>query len=362
MKKENKLVLELCKFINPNKTTIQELLKQPLNYPLVLGQLLFNRMGATAYYTLKESELLGYTNREFRNTLKAMYDVGREKTDSFYEIINMMNDMLNNASFPYALLKGAYLASLYPEGLRTSNDIDILAEQKDVSQLCNLLKENEFSQGNIRNGKFIPSSRSEIVNSMMNRGETVPFIKKVNLPKMEFCEIDLNFSVDYKPTQNTNIVSSFLEKSYKYNNNGFKTLFPPDFLIHLCLHLYKEATVMAWVDMNRDLSLYKFCDIYLLINEWLNEGLCDEIKSRICEFGVEKECYYAFINTKKLFGIKNKILDKFLSDIKPENTTYLNEITNPEKRKKYRYNGSFVDWFFNSDRKGSLYEITNETT
>jgi hypothetical protein len=360
MKKEHTLVLELCKFLNPDKEKIRRLLEPSTDYPLVLGSLLFNRMGAVAYHTLKECELLGCVNREFRNTLKSVYETGVEQTKSFQNALGMVNQIFNEFYLPYAFLKGAYLVSLYPDGLRTSNDIDILTEYGNITLLCSLLNEAGFSQGHIRNGEFVPASRPEIIHSMINRGETIPFVKKINMPKMEFCEVDLNFSVDYKPEQNSNVVSGLLENSRRLKTGGLIVFSPVDFLIHLCLHLYKEAAVIAWVEMNRDLSLYKFCDIYLLVNKWMDENFHREIKDRIFEFGLQKECYYALFHTKTLFGIKNKYLQKLLSDIEPQNTLYLKEVLEPKKNKRYRHEQSFTNWFFNNNRKGSLHEVTDE--
>ena len=46
------------------------------------------------------------------------------------------------------------------------------------------------------------------------------------------------------------------------------TLNDEDFFIHLCTHLYKEATTLPWVQMRRDMTLYKFSDIYLLMSQF----------------------------------------------------------------------------------------------
>ena len=157
MKNENALILELCKFIDPDKAKIEGLMEQAINWPYVLGQLLFHRMGGAAYYVLKECELLGRVNREVRNSLKTVYDSGKAKSESMKTSLSELAEILQKADFPYALLKGAYLVSLYPSGLRTSNDSDVLISQKDISGLESLLKSAGFAQGNIRNGdSFLP--------------------------------------------------------------------------------------------------------------------------------------------------------------------------------------------------------------
>ncbi len=365
MQKENTLILELCKFINPDKAKIEAIMGQTIHWPYVLGQLLFHRMGGAAYSILRECELLGRINREVRNSLKTVYDGGKEKSESLKTALSESAEVLQNAGFPYALLKGAYLVSLYPAGLRTSNDLDILINQKDLSALESRLKSAGFEQGNIRGGLFIPASRAEIVSSRMNRGETVPFIKRVDLPGMEHLEIDINFSLDFKAKQENGAVAALLKNTKKFiktANGSLRTLSPVDFLIHLCCHLYKEAAVYAWVEMERDLSLYKFADLYLLLNRWTAPGVYTDLAVNISRHGLNRECYYALLFTKELFGIKNGELDRLLRTIQPGNTAYLKEIVQPDKNKTYRYDKDFTDWLFISGRREHLYEVANAST
>ena len=184
MRSEIRCILELCRFLDSDKETLSALLAQPLDLPYILGQVLYNRMGGAAYVTLKENNLLGRVNREFRSTLQAIYQVGVDKVRSLLQALEMLEDVLRQADFPYALLKGAFLAGLYPMGLRTSNDIDILIEHQHITSLAQLLSQAGFRQGNIRSGVFTAATRAEIISSRMNRGETIPFIKKIDLPKM----------------------------------------------------------------------------------------------------------------------------------------------------------------------------------
>lgn len=359
MRKENQTILELCKFLNPDKDKLETLMNGPLDYPYILGQLLYNRMGAVGYYTLKQCNLLGQVNREFRNTLKAMVEVGAEKTNSLIQSLAELKPVFQGTSFPYTLLKGAYLANLYPEGLRTSNDIDVLVCQKDITQLSDALKRNGFQQGNIRNGSFVPATRAEIVSSRMNRGETIPFVKKVDLPKMEYLELDINFSLDFKATGNMNVVDSFLKHAEPLIQNTILTLSPVDFLIHLCVHLFKEATVINWVNMGRDLSLYKFCDIYLFVNQFMDENFCRKFIDAIVAYGLQKECYYALYHTKMLFHIDSRFLNEILSAVQPCKISFMKQIIDPQNNKIYAYDSEITEWIFCSNRKENIYEITN---
>ncbi|HIW74448.1 MAG TPA: nucleotidyltransferase family protein [Firmicutes bacterium] len=357
MIRENETILELCKFLHPNAAKLEEQTAAPLDYPYILGQLLFHRMGAAGYAVLKRCGLLGRVNREFRNTLKTIYDSGVEKTGSFLRALEGTREIWDAADFPYALLKGAYLAGLYPVGLRTSNDIDVLIRPGDITALSGLLKDAGFRQGHIRNGVFTPAARSEIISSRMNRGETTPFIKRVNMPGMEYLELDVNFSLGFKPDRETGVVEAMLEASRPNLPGGLRTLSLPDFFLHLCAHLFKEATVFRWVEMGRDLSLYKFCDLYLLIDRFLDASLSREIQRRAESLDLLKECYYALLYTRQLFGMEKRELDRLIAAIRPDDRRFLKQVVDPAGGRLYAYDMAFTEWIFCSKRREHLHEV-----
>ena len=111
------------------------------------------------------------------------------------------------------------------------------------------------------NGRFEPAQRREIIESKMMRVKTVPYIKRINLPEMKYLEVDINYSLDYKNSEK-NTVDMLLNNTVDINIEGKKirTLCGIDFFLHLCAHLYKEATVYPWIKMKRDMSLYKYSE------------------------------------------------------------------------------------------------------
>ena len=355
MKKENEFILELCKFKSFDKEKIIKWIEDnDMDYPYVLGQILWNRVGSVAYHTLLGCNVLGKLNREFCNPLKSVYFSNTLKTESFIKCINEILNISAKMNFPHAWLKGSCLVNLYPKGLRTSNDFDVLLDSDNVTKMSNLLKSKGFKQGYIRNDIFKPVDRRMILSSKLNRGETVPFVKEINFPLMKYIEIDINFSLEYKPENNSNIVRTILEN---INDNGIRTLSQVDFLIHLCSHLYKEATVYNWVEMGRDLSLYKFVDIYLLITNVMSKPFSDGLTERIIEFELNEPCYYALYNTKLLFNIENRDLDNILNKIKPKNIEFMTTIINPSNGEKYKYDIDFISWLFINNRKKELTAI-----
>lgn len=364
-KKDISLILELCKFKSPDPERLAALIGECTDFPGVLGQLLYNRMGGAAYYTLEKCALLSDVNREFRNTLKAIYMSNRLQTDSFLKARDLLAGVLAGVDVPYALLKGGYLVGLYPNGLRTSNDFDLLVSQRDIKAIADCLRSSGFQQGYIRENRFIPATRAEILSSRMNRGETVPFIREIGLPMMPFCEVDINFSLDFQARQHTDTVSVLLgraEKRIETASGWLFTLSPADFALHLCAHLYKEATVFNWVEMGRDLSLYKFSDLYLLLADGLDAETAEQIARRAAEHGLQKECTYALRYTKELYGMENPKLDYLLETIVPTDLSFMKRILRPADNRVFQYDMPFIDWMFCHQRKEMLYETEYAAT
>lgn len=326
--------------------------------PEVLGQLFFNRMQGVAYGVLKSAEQLNKVNREFRNSLKTAYEQNLQKNQSFFQCVNYITDLLSKCTCNYALLKGAVLCGAYPDGYRTSNDIDILIDAADIPHIEEILYSAGFRQGYIRNGEFAAASRKMIIESRLTRGETVPFIKKINLPGMEYLEIDINFSLDYKPGDGT-LIQKMLENTGTYETGGTKvnTLCREDFFIHLCLHLYKEASTFSWITMKRDMTLYKYCDIYMLLHQMGRDETAALFK-RISELGLEKICAFAILYTASFFTVNNGLAVKKAEEVFADNSDFLHTVADPGQKRKLVYkNKNITERFFLNEREKYLMEV-----
>ncbi len=329
--------------------------------PAVLGHLFFNRMQGVAYYTLKRHGALGEVNREFRNSLRTAYEANAAKNRSFYTCIQMLERALEKADCPYAMLKGAYLCALYPEGCRTSNDIDLLVLPEDVTKISHALLAAGFLQGNVKNDAFIPASRQEIISSRMLRGELVPFIKEVDLPGMKFLEIDVNFSLDYKNSPKDALADMLSHtESKKVDEVAVRTLSAADFFIHLCSHLYKEATTLPWVKMHRDMTLYKYADIYALL-DGMDEDAVEKVFLRARALGLDKECAFAVLETAALFDVKSGYAVMIAEDVLRDAPDFLHTVVSPAEGKRFVFwEKDILRRFFSDDRAELLREVTED--
>lgn len=355
MKKEEKqLFRQLCSF--REEFFDGDLLKYAS--PEVLGHLFFNRMQGAAYGVLRKHECLGRVNREFRNSLKEAYEQNIEKNKSFMQCVALVSEALQAHSGRYAMLKGALLCGAYPAGYRTSNDIDLLVSPEDITLIGDTLKECGFAQGNIRGGEFVPAGRKEIIESKLLRGETVPYILEIGLPKMRFLEVDVNFSLDYK-NSNGSVLDAMLGRITDVENKGIRvsSFNKSDFFIHLCCHLYKEAATLPWVEMHRDMTMYKYADIYMLLDQMGKTGIA-ELFDRAKGLGLEKLCAFAILQTAALFSVKSEEAKRAAEGILRNDSGFLHRVVAPSEKKSYIYKTKDIEErFFMRDRIADLEEM-----
>lgn len=352
--KEKELFMALC---NMNSEVLDDNIIDSAS-PEVLGHLFFNRMQGIAYYVLKNCNCLSMVNREFRNSLRGAYEQSIVKNNNYFQCIAYVTEILSVCQCRYAMLKGAYLCDIYPEGCRTSNDIDLLVAPEDVSEIGEELLKFGFNQGYIKNDVFIPATRKEIIESKMMRGETVPYIKQIDLPGMKYLEVDINFSLDYK-NGNTEVLHEMLKNITKKSCKEFDiwTLDNEDFFIHLCAHLYKEATTLPWIQMHRDMTLYKYCDIFLLLSCMSPKGIKNMFK-RAKQFGMDKICAFAILQTMELFKYTDKTAKKESKASLQEDLDFMNRVISPAEKSVMKYKTKNVlRRFFMDNRLVDLEEV-----
>lgn len=234
---------------------------------------------------------------------------------------------------------------IYASGERISNDIDILISPLDIQKADRALKRLGFKQAywDFKTNTMIGFSRAEIISRRMNRGETVPYMQVVD-NTCRFIEVDINFSVDYLPNGKEIILQDMLSDTVIYNaklQTGINSMKPEKFLLHLILHLYKEAYVYSMVKRGKDLELYKYLDIYKFINNKLINY--DILLELIRKYNIYKECYYVLYNLSEIFNIKSDLY-KLFPYLKPTDDENINTVIDPEnKNRKYKWNITLFD-------------------
>lgn len=343
---EQELVLRLANIRHPYRQRIEELLGRVGNWPTLLGYMSYNRTAGLGYYVLQQCNPAETINGDFLLSLQLHFEAQKLRTLALRKHIAELAEQLNLQKIRYAFLKGSVLTTtVYPLGCRTSNDIDILVHPSDLTECSQVLKKMGFIQGffHFHQQRIIPATRTEIINHRMNFGELVPFHKWVNEHGLSCLTIDVNFSLNEVALNTQEAVDHFLQKEHYYkldSGHSIRILGLEFFLAHLCVHLYKEATVLDWVKGMRDLSLYKFVDIFMTITDpnhaidWLL--FVDVVqKNRI-----DRECFYALYFTIAFFPelLDNQQLLNAMQQLRPDNLQYLHEVTAAgNKDERYRW-------------------------
>jgi len=213
------------------------------------------------------------------SSLYNTYSLQKVRNNVLRKFINKISYELEINNINHAFLKGSILSNcsfdnktpIYKLGERTSNDIDILINPKDLGKLEKILEKLHFKQGyyDYFKEKVILFDRKEIISRRMNRNETAPWVLKTTNTIVPFIEIDINFSTSNLSNDNK-LTDKLLINTVCYksiDNNYIRTLEKYDFIIHLILHAYKELTNKFQVDRHKDIQLYKFLDLYLLLSK-----------------------------------------------------------------------------------------------
>ena len=108
--------------------------------------------------------------------------------------------------------------------------------------------------------------------------------------------------------------------------------------------------------MKRDMSLYKYCDIYLLLSKMSDVNI-DDIFERAADMGMEKMCAYAILQADAFFPM-NRYAVSMAENILLSEPSFLHTVYSPSDKKIYIYTQTDVfKRFFNKDRTKLLREV-----
>ena len=267
---------------------------------------------------------------------------------------------LSVANVEYMMMKGSVLSNaflcdcetLYCEGERISNDIDILVFTDNVTALTNVLKKMGFVQGKYdsKTREIIPFSRVELINRRLNRGETAPFLKCTSHPEVPFIEVDVNFSLGYTPKEDKELLSEMFGRRRWYK--GYAPMHAAKkeyFFLQLLLHQYKESELYFMVEQNKDLDLYKLADIYYI---W-NSGMLDmtELEDICCRFGLTTKVGAVLGQVGRVFKDEDMLFAAGrYGNVVPE-------VVNTTTKKTYRWTANERERLLRLDAKELLEEV-----
>jgi len=360
MKKEHNAVLEIVKFGNKKGGTdklLTVLEDRTLNWIEILGYLCYHRVAGLAYEIIN---VINVRKLDFP-VFFAIYMIHQSqsiRTELQKKYIKSISSVLRDANIEHVFLKGVVLSStIYPVGARAFNDIDILVSKKSIQKVKKVLYELDFLQGkyDYKEGVINEFDQNTLLQFINNRGEMAPFVKIVNEKTTRTIDIDVNFSLDWKPDGSDEAVDHFLNERILVpidDDFSIYSLKEEHLFIHLCSHLYKDSALVDLVNKRKVLDLYKFVDVYAFVQtyfEGINPG---KIFDDSVKHGFDKYIFFTLNYIIKIFpdvlAIKNvDVLYQKYNYINDDVMTVIFDQYNSEIKLKDR--SSLIDRLFSYD-------------
>ncbi len=330
-----------------------------LNWYEFLGAAMINRVNGVVFNNMKDMRMPQYV----RYFLELAYHEQKERTAIHQAELLHISELLEKENVRYTLLKGAVLNTLFYEaGQRISNDTDMMVDVNDLDKAVIILKNDGYIQGEVHRGELVPATKKEILFKRLNTYEIVPLNKPMNNRYLPYHEIDINFRLGNDDIQGS--AETMMEDTVCLSNNGhsIRTLPLEKFLLFLCVHHYREATMVMKIVNGEDLTLYKFMDIHFFVTQKYDEIDWDYLYKLAGQLNRMNDVYYTFYYSEMLYPgtFDVETLDRF----KPADTAFLNQYRGRDNSAEvYTWETSFTKRAFSYERKiEALKNIEEEDT
>ena len=349
-KKQEQLVL-LCSrsaFDKEAEEYAKEIVSSPgFNWYEFLGISMINRVNGVVYKNIKD---LKGVPKYVKYFLKVAFLEQKERTTIHRNEIIKISKIFEKNNIRHAFLKGAVLNTvIYNPGERISNDTDVMVYIDDIEKTVDLLKQEGYLQGTVKDGLFVPATKKEILFARLNTYEIVPLNKPLDARFLPFHEIDINFRLgnDSTPEEAKNLLENTVKIGEEY---GIRTLFMEDFLLFMCIHHYREAIMVYKIVRGDDLTLYKFMDIHFILTSQYKNIDWNVLREKVEKMNRFKDVYYTLYYTEQLYP--GTISEEHLNMFKPADTAFLNEYRGKDNSDEvYTWKTDFVHRVFSYDRQ-----------
>ena len=264
-------------------------------------------------------------------------------TEEFSRIQKQFNEE-NVKIFPLKgihLLYNVYLADM---GVRQLNDIDILICKEEISKVEKILNTLGYFQGHVVGNRIEALSRKENIVWKTKMNNLPPFHKVTNDDWCPILSIDSSFSFQYKMDKKNmdKIINRGILK------NGKWELDKVDMFLHLCCHLYKEASNATWILLGNDLNLIKFCDIREFIQVEMDKEDMNRAIKRARIYDCQEAVYFSLYYLEDIY--KDHMYKDYISIFDISNTEFLHNYGKREFGENQTWRKDFIERLFMDNR------------
>jgi hypothetical protein len=291
----------------------------------LLSLLVKHKTIGLAYLHIRNLDLERFFPKRILITIRYICN-GIEKTNKLYLL--QLNEIAiaflshNTIGLP---LKGAYLLGrVYTDiSSRQLSDLDILIRKSSKGKVSEIMKSLGFCQGEFdkssRSFKALSREKSIMWKTKLNN--MYPFKKISKSSFFDYFLVDFCFSLDLR--LDSAVVDKMIDESLLVE--GLYTLDKYYFFIHLCAHLYKEASNAVDIQRGSAVNLIKFCDVreFFLIS--FQKTDLKELIHKINDTNQANAVFYSMYFCKFIFndGHESEILSILQSEVDAESV--LNE-------------------------------------
>ena len=198
-------------------------------------------------------------------------------------------------------VKGIYLSDfLYKDSsIRKTDDVDILISIDDIPQITEILIQQGFTnrQYNKEKKEFFDYDKLTVMKYKMTMYNLLPFVKVQDDQLIIF---DISFALDFDRST-SNVVKNMLQ-AVIVEQDKIPTMKGKDYLIHLLIHNYREASNASWIELSKDITLRKFCDIREFIREILTDNELKMVVSEMLEINQKAALIFNIYSIYEIYG------------------------------------------------------------
>ena len=299
--KEQEVIIKLSKMnmTKEDKNFVIKEVEKGVNWKEIVYLASRNKTLPLLWKNIKELHSESFVPVHIRKMIQ--YVVIGVRTDNilFLNEFEQIKSLLLQEEVLFLPLKGIYMIpNIYKScDIRTMGDIDCLVDRKDVTKVQKVMAELGYVQGEIDLAKkeIKPFERfKEIVwNTQMTN--MPPFYKLSDESSLGYVKVDFSVCLDFD--RNYDLTQKLLKDANINSELRTVVLF-----LHVCAHLYKEATNDTYIKLNKDVNLVKFCDVreFLLSHE--KENFLDCVVKYANANGLGDALYYSLYYLIQIYG------------------------------------------------------------
>lgn len=298
------ILLSRLTFSENNETELKCLLNKKLDWYEILRNSINNKILPLIWHNLQKRNYEGFIPSNIEKIAYFYYLGTKERNTIYLNDLNVIIQHMNSKGIPCIPLKGAYLIpNIYKDfGIRTMNDIDCIINHSNVNKIRATMNELGYIEGEYEKDsnqiKAINREKKIFWNMKMNN--LFPFKKVSDSDYVKISEFDFCFSLDLELNYET--VDNMISRAKTEKSILSKNLCESDFFIHLCCHLYKEATNAMWVMIEKDLNLIKFCDVREFVLQKMTPESINEAIEFAKKYRLEKALYYTLFYLNQIYS------------------------------------------------------------